>query len=74
MSATSQKYQILAYLKSGRSLTPLRALELFKCFRLAARVCELKREGHNIQTFRWQVGKVWVARYSLGKVRNERRY
>jgi len=44
----SQKAAIYAYLKSGRSITPMDALQKFGCFRLAARVCELRREGKPI--------------------------
>lgn len=49
-SATAQCAQILAYLKAGYSLTTIDALNMFGCFRLGARVWDLKRDGHNIQT------------------------
>jgi hypothetical protein len=41
----SQNNRILAYMKQGHSLTPLVALRLFGCFRLAARVWELRQIG-----------------------------
>ena len=44
----SQSKKILAYLKSGKRLTPLQALNRFGCFRLAARIHELKAKGHRI--------------------------
>lgn len=44
----TQTAQILAHLKTGRSITPLDALEWFGCFRLGARIYDLKQEGHNI--------------------------
>ena len=44
----SQNKQILNYLKRGHRMTPMDALELFGCFRLAARVYDLRQEGHNI--------------------------
>lgn len=44
----SQNEQILAALKRGRALTPLEALNEFGCFRLAARVDELRQQGHAI--------------------------
>lgn len=44
----SQKKQILAYLQKGKSLTQMEALYRFGCMRLAARVCELRDDGHNI--------------------------
>ena len=34
--------QILAWLKKGRSLTPRQALDLFDCFRLSARIYDLR--------------------------------
>ena len=44
----TQNAQILAHLKTGKRITPLDALREFGCFRLGARVFELKAEGHNI--------------------------
>lgn len=44
----SQEKQILNYLKQGRAITPLEALKLFGCFRLGARVWDLKQAGHKI--------------------------
>ena len=44
----TQAGRILAYLREGHRITALEALELFQCFRLAARVHELRREGWNI--------------------------
>ncbi len=46
----SQESRILDYLKSGRLLTPIGALKLFGCFRLAARIAELRAAGHLIAT------------------------
>jgi hypothetical protein len=46
----SQKAQVLQALQAGRELTPLDALSYFGCFRLAARVAELRAEGHPIET------------------------
>lgn len=40
----SQKLQILKWLKSGKTLTALQALEKFGCWRLAARVREIREE------------------------------
>lgn len=45
MRTESQKSQIKKWLLSGRSLTPIQALELFGCFRLSARIGNLKDEG-----------------------------
>tara|TARA_R100000406_G_scaffold86461_1_gene70496 strand:- start:70 stop:267 length:198 start_codon:yes stop_codon:yes gene_type:complete len=46
----SQNTQILNYLLSGKKLTPLTALNKFGCFRLSARILDLRKEGHNITT------------------------
>ena len=46
----TQNQEILRYLRRGRSLTPLSALNLFGCLRLGARVHDLKRQGVKIKT------------------------
>lgn len=46
----SQCDQILSYLKDGHSITPIDALNLFGCFRLAARISDLKKRGNEIIT------------------------
>ena len=48
--ANTQKLKILAWLMTGRSITPLEALRELGCYRLGARICELRREGFNIIT------------------------
>lgn len=44
----TQKVQIHNYLMSGKSLTGMDALTLFGCFRLAARIADLERDGVRI--------------------------
>lgn len=44
----SQTKQIMEYLSAGNSLTPLEALRLFGCFRLSARIYELRDIGRNM--------------------------
>ena len=47
----SQKELILDYLRAHGSITPMDALGLEKrCFRLSARIKELRDDGHNIIT------------------------
>jgi hypothetical protein len=46
-----QTERILALLQCG-PVTPLQALEQVGCFRLAARISDLKAEGHDIITER----------------------
>jgi hypothetical protein len=62
----TQAGRILRYLQAGHRLTPLDALELFGCFRLAARVHELRREGWAIveRTVETASGKR-IAEYSI---------
>lgn len=45
----NQKEQILSYLKAGNSITPLEALQKFGCFRLGARIWELKKDGYPVE-------------------------
>jgi len=44
----SQSLRILAFLKSGKSLTPIEAIVRFGCYRLAARIHNLKSMGYRI--------------------------
>lgn len=46
----TQAEQILQYLKQGNRITPVDALQKFGCFRLGARIWDLKKQGYNIQT------------------------
>lgn len=46
----SQKDRILDYLMEGHSLTPLEALNLFGCFRLGARIADIKGMGYLVHT------------------------
>jgi hypothetical protein len=45
----SQNKAIKTHLKKGNSITAMQALNQFGCFRLAARIKDLKDEGMNIQ-------------------------
>ena len=46
----TQTERILNYLKQGKGLTPITALNKFGCFRLAARIADLRKDGHTIFT------------------------
>jgi hypothetical protein len=62
----SQTSAILHYLKEGKGITPIDALNLFGCFRLGARIADLKKMGYDIVTERIKVeGGKYVARYHL---------
>jgi hypothetical protein len=62
----TQAGRILRFLQDGQRLTAIDALELFGCFRLAARIHELRREGWGIaeRTVETASGKR-IAEYSL---------
>lgn len=64
----SQTREILRHLAKGRTLTPIEALDRFRCFRLAARIAEIRAQGHNVKTEWLRVkGGARVARYGLCK-------
>ena len=51
-SQAKQNVAILGYLAEGRSLTSTEALYLFNCWRLAARIYDLRKIGYPILTYR----------------------
>lgn len=65
----TQKEKVANYLKSGKSLTPIQALNKFGTLRLAAIIFRLKTEGMKIKTNLLNVGTKKkpknVANYSL---------
>lgn len=67
MDRKSQNEEILAWLKSGKTITPLEALEKFGCFRLGGRIYELKRQGVAIVTNMVTKNGKRFAQYSLEK-------
>lgn len=46
--APSQNDKILAYLKGGATISQDKAIELFRCYRLSARIKDLRNKGYNI--------------------------
>lgn len=52
--SASQKARILRYMEAGHCITPIEALEMFDCFRLGARIADLKADGHTIRSSRVQ--------------------
>lgn len=65
METVTQEDAILDYLMQGKSITPLDALNLFGCFRLAAVIHRLRRENYNIETAEEVRNGKRFARYSL---------
>ncbi len=47
--AKSQCDRILEYMKTGKEIEPLTALGKFGCYRLGARIFDLRYRGHVIQ-------------------------
>lgn len=61
----SQTTDILEHMRKFGTITPAGAYSLYSCFRLAARISDLKRQGHNIDMKLIKSGdKVWAS-YSL---------
>jgi hypothetical protein len=50
LDRASQSDLILAALERGHAITPLFALGAWGCFRLAARIADLRRLGYDIET------------------------
>lgn len=46
----TQCQMTLEYMKMFGSITQLEALNAFNCFRLGARIADLRADGHNITT------------------------
>lgn len=67
MTNQSQNKRILKYLQSGNSLTPLDALRMFGCFRLGARIYNLKSSGVPIKSELVTKNGKRFARYRLAK-------
>ena len=64
----NQNQQILNHLKEHGSITPMDALTLYGCFRLGARVYDLKTQGHDIRC------TIECHRNSNGQVKRYARY
>lgn len=46
----SDKARILRHLQENGSITPLEALEQYGCYRLGARIWDLRHDGYSINT------------------------
>ena len=62
----SQTQAILKHLQRA-SITPLEALDRYGCFRLGARIHELKQAGHSIKSEIVEREGKRFARYSLAQ-------
>lgn len=61
----TQNQKIKTHLLSGKSLTPIQALNKFGCFRLASRVNDLRNEGLKITTEIVKKNKKRFASYKI---------
>jgi hypothetical protein len=66
-STDSQTALIKGWLLNGRSITQLDALNMFGCFRLSARIANLREEGFDIVTDMVNVNDKRIAKYYLNK-------
>ena len=64
--AKSQRDQIRDDLIAGKTITPIDALEKYGCYRLAARIGELRQMGMDINTYQ-DPAKNMYAQYSLAQ-------
>ena len=55
--AMNQTQKILNHLRTGQRISPMQALEWYGVMRLAARIIELRRAGHEIATEMRVTGK-----------------
>ena len=63
----SQNALIKGWLLNGKSITPMEALNMFGCFRLSARIANLKEDGLPVVTDMVTINDKRVARYYLQK-------
>lgn len=68
MNTRAQRDRILDYLATGKPLTPIAALKSFGCFRLGARIYDLKRKGHRIESRLVSRNGARVAEYRLNLI------
>lgn len=67
----TQNEQVLDYMRRYGSITALDAIRDLGCMRLASRISDLKKEGHNIMAVKKAVTrrdgtKAYIAEYKLG--------
>jgi hypothetical protein len=67
MKPESQNALIKGWLLNGYSITPMEALNMFGCFRLSARIANLRGEGFAVVTDMVTINDKRVARYYLQK-------
>jgi len=61
----TQNKQIRLHLQSGSPLTSIQALKLFGCFRLSARIYDLKKQGLDIEAKPIYKGRKHFVQYRI---------
>lgn len=67
--ASSQNLKILKALKKGARITPMDALRRFGCFRLSARIADLRMAGNKIFSHMVERNGKHIAEYYMGATR-----
>jgi len=62
-----QAVEILNHMRAGNSITPIDALSLFGCQRLAARIYDIKKQGWKIVSKKVNVNNAIFSSYSIGE-------
>ena len=63
----SQEKKIAEHLLSGKTITPIEALNLYGCFRLGARIHDLRNGGMSIETRTISDNGKRYAQYFIGE-------
>ena len=65
MKTKSANQKLRSWVLSGKSITPLQALQKFGILRLGARILDMRNDGHNIITEMIERDGKRFARYKL---------
>ena len=68
MSRTSQSQRIVDYMTEYGSITPLEAIRDIGCYRLAARISDIKKQGYPVKT------EIIAVKNRMGTTSNVARY
>jgi len=61
----TQTHRILEHMKRGNGITGLEALDLYGCFRLPARIADIKAMGYKVASNMVTINGKRIARYTL---------
>ena len=64
----TQAEKVLRHLKTVGKITPMDAIREYGCLRLGARICDLRRDGHQIKS------KIVTGRNRFGEVTHYAEY